>query len=233
MNTTTKTLFTLALTASFANAALTSTNLDFSSGIAGWNTTSTGSDALETSGATDFRSASGSDNWWADTTGAETGVVLLEGDNANEAGYLSQTLTGTADAGTYTFALHEAGITSFGGGTGAVVEWGFSLDGGATLVGTTGLVSQNIGDPTESLFDLDLQNKDQSLDGTAYSGSASFTATGGESVTLVIRKSHTSGRNIVSIADTSLSFSAAAVPEPSSSALLGLAGLSFILRRRK
>jgi len=230
MKLTTNTLLLLAATTAASNAALSVLNADFAAGLANWTTVSTGSDALETSGATDFRAASGSDNWWADTTGGETGVVLFEGDNGNEAGYIFQTV-GTADAGTYTFSILEAGITSFGGGTGAIVEWGFSTDGGATFVGTSGSVSQNAGDPLASTSDLDLQNAAQGLAGTAFSGASSFTAVGGETVTLVIRKSHTAGRNIATVADTSLSFTP--VPEPSSTALLGLGGLAFILRRRK
>jgi len=219
----------LVLAAGISQASLVVNNADFSAGagLPNWTVVSTGSDALDQ--PADFRYASGSDNWWADTTGGETGVALLEGDNENEAGYMFQTV-GVADAGTYTFSLLEAGITSFGGGTGAVVEWGFSLDGGATFVASS-TVSQNAGDPLASTLDLDLQNSAQSLDGTAFSGGSTFIAAGGETVTLVISKSHTAGRNIVSIADTSLDF--VAIPEPATLSMVAMFGGAILFIRRK
>ena len=111
MKQTTNILLALAATAGISNAALVGTNLSFedSSGnapITGWTVTSTGSDSIDTN---DFRTAPDPDNWFADST-TGTIVLLLESDNSNETGTLGQQLTGTAEAGTYTFtlnAIHE------------------------------------------------------------------------------------------------------------------------------
>jgi len=222
MKQTTNILLALVATTGISQAALTATNLSFeddgvsNTPLTGWTQTSLGSDALD---AGDFRTAVDPDNWNPDST-AGTHVLLLEGDNTNEFGTLGQALTtGTAEAGTYTFNIADAGVASFGGGTNATIQYGFSTDG--TIAGFISGSNQTLTQGVE-LFD---QNTGP------FNGSVSYTADGTEGALHLLISTTGTDRHIATIGSTSLDF--VAVPEPSSTALLGLGGLALILRRRK
>ena len=222
-----KLAFTLATLASISatHAALTAVNLSWeddgvtnSAGITGWTETSLGSDSLDQG---DFRVATDPDNWFSDST-AGNHVLLLEGDNGNEFGILSQQLTGIAEAGTYTFSLADVGVTNFGDNNNAQFSFGFSLDGVNFIAGSFQTLTEGVdgfGSPDNGA--------------SALAPSVTYNATGAETdlfIMLATTGNHT-GRSVPSIGSSSLDF--VAVPEPSSTALLGLGALAFIMRRRK
>ena len=214
MNTTTKTLLALAATGSFANAALVATNLDFNTGA----NFVTPTDWVETAPvANTFRAAAKEANWFG-TAGQDQ--LLLE-TGVGQSGSISQLLTGTAEAGTYTFSLFDLGVTTFADGNNAVISYGFSSDGINLDLGTSGTVTEGT-----DIFSSDFGSI------LAAAPVATYTATGLEAnVYLLFTKANATGRSIATVDRTTLSF--VAVPEPSSTALLGLGGLALILRRRK
>ena len=122
--TATNILITLATSSSLISAAWTATNLNFETGgqpPAPWAIqASTGSQAIS---GEDFRTAPDLDNWYPDSTTGNT-VQLLEMDNANESGFYGQLLTGTAEAGTYTWSLSDVGVANFADNNGAILRHG-------------------------------------------------------------------------------------------------------------
>ncbi len=224
MNTTTKTLLALAATGSFSNAALVATNLDFETGSAngvptGWTVTSTGSDAIDSNA--DYRAANNEGNWH--TTAGQNRVFLMEADNANEEGTLSQALTGTAEAGTYSFTLRDVGVANFGDNNNTTISYGFSSNGTDLDLGTafTLVEGTDIFSPVNGSV-------------LGASSTATYAADGTEGAIYLVmaRTGGNTGRSVATVSYTDLSFTAA-IPEPSSAALLGLGGLALILRRRK
>jgi len=216
------TLLTLSACTGASSAALTAINLSFETGgqpPAGWSIqASTGSQAIS---GEDFRTAGDPDNWYPDSTAGNT-VQLLEMDNANESGYYGQQLTGVAEAGTYTWSLADVGVTNFAANAGAILSYGFSLDGTSFIGGSS----------TTLVEGVDIFSPNNNATGQ-YNGSVSYTATGAETNLYILfeRPAGHTGRSTVAVGSTTLDFVAA--PEPSSTALLGLGGLALILRRRK
>lgn len=223
MKRTTTILLTLAASTGISSAALIGSNLSFETPgqpPAPWAIQlSTGLDNLE---GEDFRTAPDPDNWYPDSTAGSI-VQLIEMDNADESGYYGQQLTGTAEAGTYTWNLADVGVTNFADNNNAVLVYGFSLDGTSFIPGSSTTLTEGA-----QIFSPANNSSGQ------YNGSVSYTATGLEAdLYLLFQRpdgTHT-GRSTVSVGSTTLDF--VAVPEPSSTALLGLGGLALILRRRK
>ncbi|NWK54767.1 PEP-CTERM sorting domain-containing protein [Verrucomicrobiaceae bacterium N1E253] len=217
-------LLILTASAGVSSAAWTASNLSWeddgvsNTPLTGWVETSLGSDPLD---AGDFRVARDPDNWFPDST-AGTHVLLLEGDNGNEFGSLSQLLGGSAEAGTYTFSLADVGVTNFADNENAQLSFGFSLDGINFIGGSSQTLTEGSGG---------FGSPDNGA--TALNPSVSYTSDGTEGalyIMLATTGAHT-GRSVPSIGSSSLDFTT--VPEPSSTALFGLGGMALILRRRK
>lgn len=225
MKQTTNILLALAATVGISNAAWTAINLSWeddgvsNTPLTGWTQTSNGTDALDNG---DFRVAKDPDNWFPDST-VGIHVLLLEGDNGNEYGSLGQLLTGTAEAGTYTFSLVDLGVTNFGDNNNAQITFGFSLDGSSFIGGTS---SQTL---TEGVGGFGSPDNGAS----ALNPSVTYTSDGTESALhiLIATTGNHTGRSVPSIGSSTLDFTP--VPEPSSAVLLGLGGLALVLRRRK
>lgn len=204
-----------------SSAALVGSNLGFETtgqAPAPWQRTGdTGTDPMEDE---DFRTAADPDNWFPDS-GAGNNVQLLEADNANESGTYGQQLTGTAEAGTYTWALADVGVTNFADNVGAILTYGFSLDGTTFIAGS----SQTLVEGT------DIFSPDNNTTGV-FNGSVSYVASGAETQLWLLfsRDAGHTGRSTVSVGSTALDF--APVPEPGSLALMGLGGLLIARRRR-
>ncbi|MFC4993402.1 PEP-CTERM sorting domain-containing protein [Rubritalea tangerina] len=236
---TTITLSAIAATALSANAALVATNLSFENGTTGWTATSTGTGTLETA---DFRTANDPDNWFPDTSLGEDNtpnttddntVLIIESDSGvDDTGTFAQALTGTAEAGTYTWNLSDVGVTNFADNSadGAFVRFGFSADGSTFIAGSF----------VDLIEGTNIASPSQNASGQ-FNGGVSYTATGLEPNLYIMFESFNgvgnniaNGRTAVTVGSSDLAFTAAvAIPEPSSTALLGLSGIALILRRRK
>ena len=219
-------LLALTATTSVSYAALTATNLSFETGETGWTATSTGTGTLE---AGDFRTAPDPDNWYPDSTAGNTVLIIESDSNVDDTGTFSQQLTGTAEAGTYTWSLADVGVTNFADNSadGATITFGFSLDGTTFIAGSSVTLSEG----------TNIFSPDQNATGQ-FNGSASYVADGTEANLFIMFESFngvgnntTNGRTAVTIPSTTLNFTP--VPEPSSAALLGLSGIALMLRRRK
>lgn len=221
-------LLALSATAAVSNAALTAVNLSFeddgnrnyavgATGATGWTLLTDTGGGLD---AGDFRTfpVSGG-NAYPDST---TILLLLDSRDATETGVLAQQLSGTAQAGTYTFSVADVGVANFGDNNNRVITYGFSLNGVNFISGS----SQTLTEGTE-IFSPDNNATGQ------FSGSVSYTADGTEAqLWLALSMDSSSAvRSTATIGSTDLSF--VAIPEPSSTALLGLGGLALILRRRR
>jgi len=159
----------------------------------GWALTSLGSDSLDYG---DFRTAADPDNWFPDST-AGNHVMLLEGDNTNEFGRLSQQLTGIAAVGTYLFTLNDVGVANFGDNSNAEFKFGFSLDGTNLITGSQMTLTEG----TE-IFSPD--------NGSVTTFSVSYTSNATDPLYLIIETTgaHT-GRSVPTIGSTTLVFTPA------------------------
>jgi len=213
-----------AIALSFGLAAASNAAIVASSDI---TVTASGAQSGNSSGSNFTHTADGS-GLSATLTDANLATVThVEGFSASTQ-YLGQSTTGTFDATlTYTFAsalgkLNTIAVWNYSQSN-QPNRWADSVDVSVdTGSGMTSIGNFKLSDPTTNGFTADLIDlSGENLVGvTAVSlkiNQGKFDSNGTE---------HTSGLSEVA-------FQTAAVPEPSSAALLGLGGLTLLLRRRK
>jgi len=164
----------------------------------GWTFTSLGSDPMD---ANDFRAAVDPDNWFPDSTDGNH-VMLLEGDNPDEYGRLSQQLTGGPLEGTYTFTVLDVGVVSFGDHPNAQFKFGFSLDGTNMIAGSEMILTEGA--------ELEVFGE-----GTPGTNSVTYAANGTEDLYLIIETTgnHT-GRSIPTVGSCTVDFVPIIDPDP-------------------
>jgi len=209
-----KVTMTMVLATGVASAALTVTNPELT-GPSGQTPTGWAVEGLNLE-SDDFR--------YAGTSTAWTGYVLMDMNQQNqESGRMYQQLTGTKEAGTYTWQITELGLADFGDGTDGVLNIGFATSADGALL--DGFVSLTEG--------VDGFNSPAN-GGSGITKSVSYVSDGTEDLFLVFERPATTtltGRSVTSVGSTSLSF--VAVPEPSAAALMALGGLGLLVRRRR